>query len=279
MSYILEPNPVLLSPVYWDGADINAPNHLGATPESEGQVSEFEGRIAASLLKRTLGFVVADKYEELQNPIQIPEFNPDSGILEDGTILVIDRESLARYSYPATGERVWDAKKVGEGGSPILPPYGKHWKENQIRSSEGERPDFGDDRAFFPELFTIYNRYLQWGVLLSRRNKLRLIATWALSDPQARRFGIKVKPPKDDGQILPFNVGPGTANLGPDVQADDFTLRLITRVRDVTVIKTDYKHEPSQKSRGWRERVAAKLADLNVAINPPHQPAPIPVRG
>ena len=280
MSYQLPANPDLITPEYWGGIDITNPNHFMGVPDTLISATRKEHRTAAENLACCLQQVIRGDFVETGSLGN--EFSPSPSTLADGTVVVIDCEHLMKWTYP-NEDIEWQAPDPVGKGIPIQAPFAEHWKNQQSNiGSSTESQHFGDERASFPELHTLYGRYLEWGVLFSRTRKetdevTRYLATWAFCAAKAGPKGLYV--PHGGNvifrriELLPIDVGAACAR--PELDIVTCGIRAIERVREVKTIHPANGNR--EKSPSLRERIG-ELAKggLGKIVLPSPRPVPVP---
>lgn len=274
MSFELEPKPELLTPQFWNGVDINNPNHfMGISPDYIAATKK-EQRVAADHLASCLHQVLSGDFTEVKASVG-NEFFADESV-QDGTVVVLDREHLLKFLPANPRDRDASQEKPVGSGVPIDKPYANHWRDQQ---PAGISDHFGEESAHFPDVDAQYSRHLSWGVLVSRKKskesgERRYLATWAFCAARSSSNGISI--PTGGPyyfrclETLPLDIQ--IARPLPSVQLQSGTTRMVERIRDIHIVHAaNGKREPTpafhKKIREW---AGSKLGELTL-------PRPIPV--
>lgn len=273
MPCLLEPKPELLTPEYWGGVDINNPNYFAGPYIEPATPSRSERREAAGELAQVLAGVVKSGGTELRSHME-PEFDPSRIQLEDGSIVILDREFLLRQFNHQGTKKPFTQPHPGYASPPITSPYVDYWRSNIGFVATGGSNNFGNEVAIFESEEAMYGRYLSWGVLTTAKSGLRMVCTWAISAPQycAESGGISIPLAGNrwagyrTARSLPLDVGVAIPNpqLGKN--------RTIERTSEIRVIHS------AQGRKGKDSRtVMERLADIASSLTPQKQPEYFPI--
>ncbi len=239
MACTIENRPELISPGYW-GVDIKDNFRFVADDllYRDVKISPRSRLFAVARLQYCLSRVLQHGYAETQLLSQ-GAFSPTEQELPDGSVVVIEQESLDQLIAPNTdnSEALTGAQMraiMGSEGIPIQEPFVNYWISSQ------QVPDptvFGRDRAYFDDNL-VYTRELRWGVSLTGTNGVRALAI-------ANFDGIKYAqdPPletevSDYSHRMPVRVG--ISGVEADFYTDsdkDCISRAIHRVRQIKVVE------------------------------------------
>lgn len=236
MAHYIEPNKELISAGYWDGLDINATEPFRIQPEPV-YLSPLEQHRASIALAHCLDEVMIGNREEAEI-VNGGSLDPSATEMPDGTVLILDTESLNKYAFVPGHEAQWkDPEEMGD--PPIGDEYLDMWSRRQPAAEDA---DFGEEVAVFGEEDIIYTRSLRWGVLLTRGDESgkRLVGTWGFASPRTSAAGV-VAPVHIDNvfgrgaEALPLTVG--DTQVQADIRSFHFGIRTIERVNAVRAVK------------------------------------------
>lgn len=236
MSHHPEPNKELISAGYWNGLDINDPDRFRIQPEPV-YLTPLEQHRASVALAHCLDEAMVGNRSEAE-VVNGGRFDPSAEEMPDGTVLILDTESLSKYVFVPGHEADWKEPKE-EGDSPIGDEYLDMWSRRQPAAEDDA---FDEEIAVFKEEDIIYARCLRWGVLLTREDgdNKRLIGTWRLSSVRTSAAGVVVPVHMDnffgrEAETVPLAIGHTEAQA--DIRSFHFGIRTIDRVNAIRSVK------------------------------------------
>lgn len=238
MSHHLEPNKELISAGYWNGLDINDPEPFRIQPEPVYLTPLEQHRASVDLAHCLDGVMIGNRDEaEIVNGGNI---NPTAEEMPDGTVLILDTESLSKYVFIPGHEPEW--KDPGETGDPsIEDDFLDMWSRRQPAPEDA---DFGEELTVFGEEDIIYTRSLKWGVVLTREggdeDGKRVVGIWRFASPRTSAAGVVVPVHMDnffgrEAKSLPLSIG--STQTRADIRSFHFGIRTIERVNAVRTVK------------------------------------------
>ncbi len=266
MAYRLEANPELLDPQRWGGIDITNPQDF--TPRGDDHLmTSAEQRQAAELLTPVVAAVHANTYRDPVADLR-DDGTLDTDRLSNGSVLILDRESLIHWDGDDELARVLDTDMGG--GAAIAGRHADYWQEHQgRRKSEG----FGVEQAVFLDENAVYTRYLEWGVLL-KEGITSILALWSLSDINVRR-GVMRLPlgpiTSEDSLTLPIKVARSSAH------SELFNGAYVRRIQRVRAARVIYPHEGGVRDWGGRGKFSLGFARRPAITRPAVNLATLPV--
>ncbi|HYF96759.1 MAG TPA: hypothetical protein VD947_01835 [Patescibacteria group bacterium] len=257
MTHILEPDKKLISPEYWGGVDIKDASQFNREMPAPSYLSIQEQAAADLVLATCLGEVMHGNFAE--TPYWPDEnFNPSEGELGDGTVIIVDSESLMRRSYAPGQDREWPERHEPTGTRLGTTDFCDIWKSHQPVDSE--TPIFGEEQASFPAEKIMYDRALQWGVLVTQKSK-RLVSTCGFELPRVRSNRVFMPSRRDkmlrraDAMPIPFQ----KTTTSPELHLDDSSIRGMNRVRGIHIVHAataDYDPKKGREKLSRRFRNA-----------------------
>jgi hypothetical protein len=229
-----QPNANVLTHAYWDGHDIHDEHMFIDAPYTPGlYIDPKELNFARASLEENLGQVAIGNSTEIKyRPGS--EFNPE---LEAGSLVVIDLESLAKWSYDDS-ERSWESP-VSEGGPAITRPYSEYWLNNQDGTLNPE--GIGSRSTTFLEEQAIHTRLLYWGVIVAHR-KSPVIQPFSFAATKLLPSGRVLAPPSWgrksilNGQAMAIPVSVGETEVNPRLELERCAIDALERVRSIDVV-------------------------------------------
>jgi hypothetical protein len=241
-SYI-EPDERLLTPEHW-GADINNPDQFETSREIElAYLTPQEQHGAAIALSDCLNDVMNNGVAETDSDEE-EAFDPSASEMPDGTIIILDSETLSAYNLQPGHMDNWDTPEITEESNGNGDGLVDLWRRNQPGPPKPEDVRFGAERAVFVDEKMIYNHSLQWGVLATRRDGSgqRVAATWNLGGPRTTGGGVIVPvdttTPEGWGrEAAPLPIELGRTVTRPAIRSFHFAIRTIARTNAVYVVR------------------------------------------
>ncbi len=235
----------LATPGYWDGIDIHDPTPFDVERVPPEHLSAPEQAGAGIVLASCLDEVMSNDYmvSDLKTG---SEFNPTESELSDGTVFVMDLESIAQFRYGRKFDRDWQEPAPDDPGFPDDPLI-EIDAVAMWRSQQPHMPmhgHFGSVRAAFTEDKMTYVRALEWGVLITRCNedRDRLVATWPLAAPTATGAGVQVPTsgPREckllrTAQRVPMKIGQAVPQA--DRHTPRYSVRSMKRLRSLKILR------------------------------------------
>jgi hypothetical protein len=235
MSHYLPATPELLTPERWDGIDINNPRDF-YSERLPVFASPGESQKAAIALAGCLEDVMLGSCETSEVELSEGSFEPSEEDMPDGTVLLLDTESLSKYIFEEGHEPDWkEPEKTEESG--LDSDFLDLWRRRQPAAAED---DFGEETAIFKEEGILYVRAVKWGVILTSGGQ-RMLTTWELADPRTTGGGIGIAPGEADmaigreAKVLPLPINRTVAQ--PDLQTFHFGIRCIEKVTDIKLVR------------------------------------------
>lgn len=238
MAHQLEANPTLHSPGYWDGYDIQQDEVFYAQEEFL-ILNKRQYTLASLALKEGLAAIASGNSTEVR--YQNTEFNPPAEVLPDGSVIVLESESLAAFRFDDQAIQSNEGEDVVTQPIPIARPFADHWLAHQGSVDEqGEPVLFGIESVFFINEKIWYSRILAWGVIVSLEKERRAVQTFNFHDPVITSWGIDGIPdyrrrgPKTLALPMPISIGETTPSL--HIRKPDGDVGAIRRMRSIDVV-------------------------------------------
>jgi len=249
-----------MSSEYWGGIDMYEPDHFAVDKQPPVHISQREYRGAAMVLASCLEEVIHGDYAEVNSGAK-ESFGPSSDRMGDGTVVIVDREHLFRWTYPTEHDREWQSSDPPSSAAIPASDLAGYWSDNQPLTFDSSH--FGDERAVFLEEKMIYGRFLQWGVLISTKNNDRLLATWAFSAPCLAHGSVSL--PRVDGvklfrtgEKLPLSVQ--EAMPQSDLHLNKCAIRAVERIKAIKIVHAaTVSYEPQADPKSLSEKLAEKF--------------------
>jgi len=220
---------------YWDGVDIHSPQVNYSDPQIT--LTKEEHATAAADLAFTLRDALLNGFNETVLK-QEPLFDPTPGNMPDGTVFLLDRESLC-LTMRRDGQAI--RHEIENNPRPIEAPYTGQWIRNQLPLGR-EDVHFGEESAYEVNENLSYSRIISWGVVLTRERGKRVLAKWAHGAPKVK-VGTHVEVPHGGdeffrgGKELPLEVGQTSAYGEFSLPA--YSGRMISRIKEIRMVTTD----------------------------------------
>ena len=253
-----ERSAFLVAPEYWQGHDIFDESIFRREP-APGLYLNYENYVTArNDLRFAVGQVAAGNATEVRYGSG-KEFNTD---LPDGSLVVVDTEHIARWSY-ADPARVWEADRPRQSGPTITRPYSEFWLRHQDGSSQ-VKPYLGTEGAMFADKFITYSRILSWGVLATQGGG-RWIQPFSFGATTLSLNGTVDTPrahkryPSLQGAVIPMPAAVGEVEVSPrlSVPALGYAIDSMERIRSIDVVYLAASRKAGKRQRARRFGVLA----------------------
>lgn len=264
--------PVWARPEYWGGVSVDAPGTYNSPTPRPHAPSDRQQHAANYVLATSLESVISGDFEEAEAAAG-GSFDPRTTELEDGAVLILERERLTRANYHET----WPQPTHEHLGNlpDDIAEFTQYWREQSkdvLALPDIERRSFGMTGK---ELS--YERSLAWGVLVPIGN-VKVVLCW---DPYdfARALDVQdgavsFNPDKEDVSIIPTPTYLGRAEASRKGHKNIFLPRSIERTTAVRSVKaesaTDYRQ--AYKNAG---QISTLAIDLPVDLANLHRLAEI----
>lgn len=187
-------------PEYWGGACVDAPGTFSAAKRPAGPMQHNQDG-AAFVLANGLEAVLRGDYEQRPGTAW-GGFDPEAMDVEDGSIVLLERERLAREKYYAGWEEQLD-DQIGDLPEDIS-EFAEYWRTHFTQRPPDSHVDF---RSFGPKGRELsYQRSLQWGVVVPHLGS-KAVFTWEPKDfdhaTDVRDGVVRFRPDKKDLSLLP----------------------------------------------------------------------------
>lgn len=254
----------LISPDYWGGNDIEHPNEITAAPPPDQRCLNLRNYFrAAYLLGRGITAIVEEG--------SINEAQYEAGTvltsdsLADGSLVTIEHEALQKHCY--NNVRAAWKKSADEGDPGLHRPYVQYWLEQQDATDANRQS--GWQSLIYPDKHLRYDRWVQWGVVLTAR-KAQVVQPFSFATTSLlARGGIKTQPYDRRntafiGAFLPLPITIGdityssSSPLIKNPAAADHIDRL-SRVSSVDVVYVEPSGGHRSKSRWLARRLLPQL--------------------
>jgi hypothetical protein len=266
MSEAQPSNANFLSTSYWNGHDIFNIEESGMVEKwDQVRLDRKNYDFARASLQEGLGHAAAGNSTEVRYGTNT-EFKPPVGHLEDGSLLVIDHETLAQY-------KIHNFVPNEPSQSPpeaIFTPYSEYWLENQ--SVDESRIHCGHGSAYFYDEQIMYMRSLNWGVLMSLDDSSRAIQYFTFDQARLQPNGTVnyPKPYIEMPSKLPFKKkirlqGMAVAlpiQIGEVLTEDNSFCRGLKRIRAIDII---YPASGSQQQKRTRQKRLGRFASSQLS--------------
>jgi hypothetical protein len=237
MEYAVASNPVLVSPEYWGGTNVDDPEAYNGEAKEHLRLSHKQYLTAAGLLAYTLQNAMADQVIETPTSesdlLARVEISPIQA-----QVMVINTEFLIRWDVdrPADQARVENRLMEGHTDWPAIErPFTNYWLKHQTTLPTRERPFVGEEHAAFPSEQAFYYHALQWAVLTKRqKDGVPVLAMWEFRDARLMPNG-KIQVPTGSHRTSSLSLSVG--EIVPDEPLDEaYSPRSMHRVIDLTAI-------------------------------------------
>jgi hypothetical protein len=224
-----------LTPEYWGGHDIFNEALFQEAPHVPGTYLKYEKfKYARDCLHENVGQVALGNGTEIRYRAGA-EFDPE---LEEGSLVVIDSEHLARWIYDDP-EYSWDEGVIREEGPVIARPYSDYWRNNQ--NGTAEPIPLGSESVSFVEDLAMYTRSVQWGIIVHQAGArliqpfffgtTKLLPNGQVYSPRAQKKDLALH-----GQALRMPVPIGAVEVRPRLTLERCAIDALDRVRSIDVV-------------------------------------------
>lgn len=259
MAVPVEPHPRLITSDYWQGVDIANPDHFKTVTSNEGLPVGI--MVLRNATKSFLGRISVLVHEQgHEERVFTQWFEPTADTLCDGSLVIIERESLVTEHEGDQGVlRDLSIKATNQQSFPITSPFSSNWIDAQIAGFH----DCGVEHALFEEQGILYIRSLMWGILLTNKRGERGVATWAFHDPSIidlETGEVEITQPDDEVEELPLEIGVPRPELILDETG--VVMRSIERNKSVNIVRHTSPEGGGPTRRKQRLPLSERLLNL-----------------
>jgi hypothetical protein len=266
VSVVQPSNANYLSTSYWNGHDIFNIEESGMVENwDQVRLDRKNYDFARASLQEGLGHAAAGNSTEVRYGTNT-EFNPPVGHLEDGSLLVIDHETLSQFRT-----HNFVSNEPSQFPPEAIPtPYSEYWLGNQ--SIDEPSAPCGHGSVYFYEEQIMYMHFLYWGVLMSLDDSSRAIQYFTFDQARLQPDGT-VNYPKPYVEVtskLPLKKkvrlqGMAVAlpiQIGEVLTEDNSLCRALKRIRAIDII---YPASGSQQQKPTRQKRLGSFASSQLS--------------
>ncbi len=231
-----EEAPGWTRPEYWGGACVDAPSTFEVVKRPAGPFRHVQDA-AGFVLATGLEAVLRGDYEQ-SNAVAWGGFDPEATELEDGSIVLLERERLTRENRYEGWAKPVD-EQIGDLPEDIA-EFAEYWRRSSMERPPISHMDFRSFGTKGQELS--YQRSLQWGVVVTHLGR-KVVFTWDPYDfdhaTDIRDGVVRFSPDKHDLSVLPAPISLGKAEATRKGLKNVVIPRSLERTTGVQLIDAD----------------------------------------